>query len=149
MFFDCGFAQACWQKVELIYNMWEVESAPAWLLDKLSTESGDHLIKIATVLWGIWWARNNRVWEGKVITPHVAVAWSSKQIQDWREAQKRKTQSSHNGRNSATLREIKWAAPIQGALKINVDASVIEGANFSPLEWSLGIIKACLFEAGP
>lgn len=54
LFFDCVFAEAYWQRMEPSYNMWEVESASAWLHDKLITETGDNLIKIANVLWRIW-----------------------------------------------------------------------------------------------
>lgn len=65
--------------------MWEVESAPKWLLNKLFTETNENLIKIAMVLWGVWWTRNKCVWESKSVTPEIAIAWSSKQIKDWRE----------------------------------------------------------------
>lgn len=58
----------------LYYDMREVESAPEWFLHKLSTESSDNLIKIATVIWGVWWARNKRVWEGKTMTPAIAMS---------------------------------------------------------------------------
>lgn len=73
LFFDCIFAKACWQKVGLQYDMNVVENAPAWFLHMLSTESSENLVKIATVVWGIWWARNKCVWEGKTMTPEVAM----------------------------------------------------------------------------
>lgn len=117
LFFDCDFAKACWQKMVLSYNMWEIESAPAWLLDKLGIENGENLIKIVTILWGIWWARNKRFWEGKVITPDVVMSCSSKQVEDWREAQKRKCHSTNSGQNIANRQEMKWVAPVQGTLK--------------------------------
>lgn len=70
------------------YDMREVEGAPEWLLDKLNMEISDNLIKIATVIWGLWWAINQRVWEMKVISPEVVMAWNSKQVAEWKEAKK-------------------------------------------------------------
>lgn len=42
LFFDCIFARSCWQHIGLNYDMREVESAPEWFLNKLSTESNDN-----------------------------------------------------------------------------------------------------------
>lgn len=78
LFFDCAFAKSCWQKMGLIYDMWMVESAPELLLNKLCTENSNNLIKIATVHWEVWWARNKCVWESKAIIPEIAITWSSK-----------------------------------------------------------------------
>lgn len=78
LFFDCRFASSCWQHVGLYYDMREVDSAPEWFLNKLHTESSEILVKIATVVWGVWWARNKQVWEGKIMTPEIAMTWSSK-----------------------------------------------------------------------
>lgn len=53
VFFDCYFAAQCWQQVGIQYDMWVVENASAWLLDKLGTESYEKLCTIAMTLWGI------------------------------------------------------------------------------------------------
>lgn len=50
LFFDCGFAQECWQQVGLNFDMREVESAPEWVLSKLSNETEDNLVNISVVL---------------------------------------------------------------------------------------------------
>ena len=62
--------------------MTEVEHAPNWLLRNLDIETFDHLINIATLLWGIWMVRNKRLWEGKWVSRAMAVEWSLKQIND-------------------------------------------------------------------
>lgn len=54
LFFDYGISKDCWQQMGLVYDTWEVESVPDWLLSKLDTEKSEVLIKIVTVLWGIW-----------------------------------------------------------------------------------------------
>lgn len=50
---------------------------------------------VATVLSGVWFARNKRVWEGKIVTPAVTMELSAKMIQEWVEANKYKTQSKY------------------------------------------------------
>lgn len=136
LFFDCRFAEACWQKAGLSYDMWEVESAPVWLLHKLCTETSENLIKIATVLWGIWWARNKRVWENKEITPDVAIDWSSKQVLDWREMQKRRSQAHKQSLQPTVKPGTKWVPPPLDTYKINVDASVFEDQDY----FSVGMV---------
>lgn len=67
--------------------MWIRNKTPGWLLEKLSSETHSNISNISAVMWGIWFARNQQIWENKVLTPAVAVEWSLKQIVEWREAQ--------------------------------------------------------------
>ncbi|XP_074355893.1 uncharacterized protein LOC141695553 [Apium graveolens] len=107
-----------------------VEYAPLWLLQKLSLGGSEELITIATGLWGIWNARNMRMWDSKVLTPALAMEWSKKQVNEWREVRKRSrgVQGSISTTNQAAARA--WIAPQEGEFKLNVDASVVEGQPF-------------------
>ena len=136
LFLDCGFAKECWQSIGLSYNTWDVEYAHVWLLDKLCSESEENLIKIATVIWGIWWARNKRVWDNVAVSAEIAMVWSSKQIAEWREAQKRKLVMLQRQKQNSVQHAKKWKAPAVGKLKLNVDASVFDGAN----HFSIGMV---------
>lgn len=109
----------------LSYNMWEVDSAPEWLLDKLNKETSNNMIKIAMVLWGVRWARNKHVWEMKMISTEVAMSQSSKHISEWREAHKRKSHTPSQSHTVFAQHVNIWMAPDIGMLKINVDASVL------------------------
>lgn len=82
VFFDCDFAKQCWNVVGLQYDMSCVENASDWLLQKLGCESQEINGKIAKVLWGIWSARNLKVWDRKSVTPALAMEWSIKQISE-------------------------------------------------------------------
>lgn len=42
-----------------------IKFAPMWLLGKLSTAPHDELVTIETMLWGVWFARNQKLWEPK------------------------------------------------------------------------------------
>lgn len=128
VFFECDYARSCWHAVDLSYDMSEVVYAPEWLLYKLESSSQAEVIKISTVLWGIWFWRNKRVWEEKVINPAIAMETSCRNVQEWRKAKER-TKSSNGGINR--VRECgnhRWRPPEQGKLKVNVDASVFSQA---------------------
>lgn len=90
LFFYCSYAKRCWQIVGLDYDLWSVENASEWLLDRLSNENTETLIKIAAVLWCIWFTRNKNIFEGKNMTPTVTMACGMKHIMDWRAVNKKK-----------------------------------------------------------
>ena len=80
----------CWQKARLNYAMQEVEYAPDWLLEKMATGNTEEKENVAMISWGIWFARNQKVWEDKIINPTTIVEISLKQKRDWQEASKAK-----------------------------------------------------------
>lgn len=69
--------------------MVEVESTSNWLLHKLDFDTHENLTKISTVLWGIWFAGNKRIWGEKQFTPVLTIEGSTRQICKWKEAVKR------------------------------------------------------------
>lgn len=73
-----------------MFDMQLMESGPIWLLEKISSEIPIVIEKIVVVLWSVWFARNQKIWEAKNITPIVAVDISRKQVQEWQEARSRK-----------------------------------------------------------
>lgn len=135
VFFDCIYAEQCWQNVGLNFDMSTVEHAPTWLLRKLETETFDNLNKIATVLWGTWMAQNKKIWEDKWVPPDMAVEWSLKHIKEWRNAVSVVQGVKVNTRNpshACNQDDIKWKHPDAGHLKLNVDASVfMDSGSFS------------------
>lgn len=61
------------------------------------------------------------------MTPVVAMSWSAKQISEWQLANKRKVQNGAGMGSHTQKGDKKWQPPDLGSLKINVDASVVEG----------------------
>ena len=83
LFFECSFARECWQLVDLDFDMYDMEYVSDWLINFLATGQLKVLVKMAAMLWGIWYARNKRIFEGKVMPPAVVKGWCLKQVDDW------------------------------------------------------------------
>ncbi|XP_074363255.1 uncharacterized protein LOC141703719 [Apium graveolens] len=127
LFFDCPFAAACWEHVNMSFNWQEIEFAPDWLLEKITALNSKDLSKVCMVLWGIWHWRNKKIWNEKVVSPGFAMDSSLKVYLEWVEARKGIDRTQH----ASTIRaksETKWKKPEFGFVKINVDASVFIGA---------------------
>ena len=129
VFFDCPFAKSCWQAVGFSLDMSQVYSAPEWLLSKLDTSNQAESVKLTTVLWGIWFWRNKKVWEDKSVTAEIAMELSFNNVNEWRKARTKVKPAGTETCQSDVTRERKWSAPPSGLLKINVDASIFPEAD--------------------
>lgn len=136
VFFECPFAISCWQSVNLLYDTSEMYDANLWLLEKFEVATQSELLKVCSVLYGIWFWRNKQVWEGKVVPGKTAMECSFKMVQEWKEAKGRdmKGGTNHIRYTSSNLR--KWKAPDAGEYKVNVDASWHQGAG----SFSVGMV---------
>ena len=84
VFFDCQFVRSCWEDAGTLYDMSTVTFTQDWLLHKLEVASIEELNIICGVLWGIWFLRNKRVWESKVVNPTMTMQGSFNAIEEWR-----------------------------------------------------------------
>lgn len=128
IFLDCCFAKACWNEMGLAIDAMRVENMSAWVLEWLSNESGDLVCQMITTLWGIWNARNSKVWDANCVNPVTAMQCSSSQVTQWQQTQlKVRTQDRNGVSQSGTKPSTKWVAPAVHRVKINVDAAVSPG----------------------
>lgn len=122
----------------LAESMDDVKHASSWLLDMFSKEDAEVLQKMAIVLSGIWFSRNRKVWEGKIITLAVTFDLSSKQVQDWQEANCRRQSDNNHSAASNVVSQIVWQPPPLGQFKLNVDAALHKGGGHFALGLILG-----------
>ena len=94
----------------------------------LSKAPEETLIKISTVLWSIWFARNKQIFENKNMPSAVGISWSKKHIDEWQAANKKPVILQNSG-ESSTAGSIKWKPPEVDQLKINVDVALSTGQN--------------------
>ncbi|XP_074356116.1 uncharacterized protein LOC141695803 [Apium graveolens] len=132
LFFDCYFARQCWLHVGGNYYTQEVEHAPDWILNKICEGSRDEVVRIARVLWGIWFVRNKKVWENKAVTPGTAMDMSAKLFLDWKHAVSIRKVTQTNVNSSVVVPQMSWSPPEIGCFKLNTDASFrSDSASFS------------------
>ncbi|XP_074353016.1 uncharacterized protein LOC141692181 [Apium graveolens] len=62
--------------------------------------------------------------------------WSKKQVSEWREAQRKRCGSQTLAHIRDVTADLKWVAPAEGELKLNVDASVVVGST----SFSIGMV---------
>lgn len=55
------------------------------------------MIRVATILWGIWFARNKWVWENRKVEPIIAMNLSSRLVKEWQLAQKSSAEAAGVG----------------------------------------------------
>lgn len=129
------------------YDFSGVEVLSSWVLDKLRTETEESIVKLVKVLWGIWFARNKRIWEEKIIAPQVIMEVSSRMVTEWQFAQEKAQCGMQTGVNKRSRAQVKWEPPDSEWHKINVDAAIHEGDSF----FKVGMImrdENGTFEAG-
>lgn len=80
--FTCPFVVACWQCTGLRYDLSMEEYAPSWLLNEIQSVNSSQAVVITRVLWEVWFFRNKKVWENKVVTAAVAMEWKAKVISE-------------------------------------------------------------------
>lgn len=69
--------------------MREVEFVSDWLLDKIDNAPAEESFMICTVLWGIWYLRNKKVWEDKVIASAMDETFNI--LNEWKRFRQSKT----------------------------------------------------------
>lgn len=74
LFFECHFAKECWRQAGLNCEVWSVENSHEWVLQKMDNGTEDELIKIDSVLWGVWYARNKHIFENKKMTSSTVIS---------------------------------------------------------------------------
>lgn len=78
IFVECQHASNYWDCLGRDFDTIEIETVSSWILEKLGTELEGKLIKLVKIFWGIWWARNKKVWDNSLVPPLVAMETSSR-----------------------------------------------------------------------
>ncbi|KAK2421540.1 hypothetical protein QL285_032158 [Trifolium repens] len=115
-----------------------------WIRNALNTLEEEDLIYIAAILYAIWFARNQKVFDDKDTDDERVILSAEKSINDYQSAtgsEELSTQSRSNPR-STNLRHQNhpmtnkhWNKPNEGMIKINCDANLSKEGR-----WGMGAI---------
>ncbi|XP_073015284.1 uncharacterized protein [Primulina eburnea] len=123
-------AKACWEELG-IWNLVvsksnEVEGFIQWLFKMFQQVDVESLENIAMVLWGIWRARNEKIWN-RIVRPADSIVSSAIQfLTDWKAV--RNITTNPEGTTHREVERFPWIKPQAPTLKCNVDASVQNGS---------------------
>jgi hypothetical protein len=115
---------------------------PEWLTYAINSLNNEDLIYMAAVIYGIWYARNQKIFEYKDIEDYITLDKANTSIQEYQRATNTNNNTQHDvnrarSRNhqhrSSTNSPKRWYRPNFGIIKVNSDANLaVEG------RWGLG-----------
>nr|GMD78417.1 uncharacterized protein LOC109159918 [Ipomoea batatas] len=133
IFGECSFAKHVW----LAYGMpWGCSGNVVlldWIKDIFDSFTSSELAHFITICWGIWNARNQKVWNNVDSSPKLVVKHSLSYLKEWKSVR-----SSPHLQDVSTQRSTdKWVKPDFGTLKLNIDAFVHQNAFHVGMGWIL------------
>jgi hypothetical protein len=114
-----------------------------WVTYSINHLKEENITHLAAIIYGIWFARNQQVFEDKDIEEWDTIGKASQSITDYQQATSREgprqpnnrsqRPNSHYQQTANSTRIHRWSKPEEGTIKINCDA------NLTRLDrWGLG-----------
>ncbi|CAN1287045.1 hypothetical protein LINPERPRIM_LOCUS19493 [Linum perenne] len=93
----------------------------SWCMKVIKGGNKTEIARMAAITWGVWWERNDRVWNQKMKPIELIVRLARESVEDWVRAQQR---SNFERQPRVARRCDKWHAPAPTFIKINCDAAL-------------------------
>lgn len=113
-----------------------------WLISFIYTNDKPPIINLDALLYSIWHARNQKVFEDKTIPEDVVIQRACNNISSFRKARSGPPDHHHRYnqihpalRSTRAPEHTKWVKPQQGVIKLNTDANLSV-----PDVWGIGFI---------
>ncbi|XP_031116510.1 uncharacterized protein LOC116020169 [Ipomoea triloba] len=130
LFMDCNETRRFWNAVGLPIAYYGNSVLTEWFFGNIVKLNGDDLCKFAMFCWGLWYNRNDYVWNG---VPYVMAQVIHSALSLWlawkgvNEGQV--VQSMHD------IRTERWSPPSQGRLKLNTDVAMSMNNSCMGMGW--------------
>jgi hypothetical protein len=145
VFMLCDRSTKIWfgSKIGVKFDSLQISFAE-WVKYSINTLKEEDIIYIAAITYGIWFARNQLIFEDRDIEEWDTIDKASKSIQDYQQATKRDSsnqpsnragRSNTQRRTSNTMRNLTWNKLEEGTIKVNCDANLTRIGR-----WGLGAI---------
>jgi hypothetical protein len=131
-FMHCHHASKVWFGSKLGINFDQSHSNfPEWLTYAITTLNNEDIIYMAAVIYGLWYARNQKVYADRDIEGNITIETASASIQEFQQAMSSHSQHDASARNSNSHRQQPsannskhWRKPNPGIIKVNSDANL-------------------------
>uniref|UniRef100_A0A803PDJ8 Uncharacterized protein n=1 Tax=Cannabis sativa TaxID=3483 RepID=A0A803PDJ8_CANSA len=130
----CPFIMAClewWLGFTVTIGDAEFGS---WFESFCNTHPGDSIDKLAMILWGIWGARNDLLWNKKIASVERVVSPAITYFELWKVAQLKNGDVSASTSQASAGSEL-WSKPSLGELKVNCDTTIFSREKSHDLGW--------------
>ncbi|KAM6546201.1 hypothetical protein CsatB_026937 [Cannabis sativa] len=132
----CSHVKQVWDRVGIGTTIpHDHTSFLEWCFGVFSGVDASKKCLVATLCWAIWSARNEFVWQKKVVNTEGIVVLAKCYLDQWTNAQNTLIKSSWSGFQTGDGVE-QWSAPSKNSIKINVDAALFEGGT----NYGLGMV---------
>ncbi|KAM6596039.1 hypothetical protein CsatA_006563 [Cannabis sativa] len=123
----CQIVQLVWNRVGIGTSCSTGTSFLNWCMDCFKVSDIEQKCLLVTLCWAIRGARNDLVWNGKSFSADNIVVYVKGYLDQWRNAQNSRLESSGSGSQTCHGTEC-WTVPPINRIKVNVDASIFEGS---------------------
>jgi hypothetical protein len=133
-FMKCHYAAKIWfgSKLGIVFDHRHINISD-WIIYALINLNTEDLIYLAAITYGIWYARNQKIFESTDMEVDRVINSATKSIQEYQYAIQTTTIDSHNTNHDSIfnhrprLRSTtnkQWNRPNEGTIKVNCDANL-------------------------
>ncbi|XP_050223218.1 uncharacterized protein LOC126673217 [Mercurialis annua] len=126
LFANCAFVSQCWMLLGVNSNTQIWNSLLEFLNWLDSSRNANRKEMFIMVLWSVWHARNNLLWNDVKESPKQVVNRASSVLHQWQMVQKASMQVVLENEFGGGL--LSWEKPKEGWSKVNVDAACFRTA---------------------
>jgi ribonuclease HI len=134
IFLECEWTRQIWfvSPLTINYEFLQIKTISSWFDYMMQNTTAIDMQTISTILYGIWIARNEKVYKDKHVPPTEVVNRALKNLHEFQSHQGSKALAMNQGN---TRHNNGWSPPPKGSLKLNVDAHSLSDGH-----WGLGLV---------
>ncbi|CAJ2647191.1 unnamed protein product [Trifolium pratense] len=137
VFLGCEWSKRAWfaSPLTLNLNTNQYTDFYDWLDSMINKTNQECIEQITATIYGIWYARNMLVFQGKSLPPQDISSIALKQLHEYQLHSSETQIQNPIGKSTGCSHNISWSPPLRGTLKINVDAHLSSDGH-----WSTGLV---------
>ncbi|XP_060970040.1 uncharacterized protein LOC133037193 [Cannabis sativa] len=119
----CPAAKRCWDRVGIGTAVQQEDTFLVWCINSFQQLDKEKRELLVALSWSIWNARNDKVWQNKIVGVDNIVTSAKTFLNQWKNAQDSVIETTFSG-SLAEDAAVCWVPPYDNSVKINVDAAM-------------------------